>query len=156
MLCKYVYSWSRNWTFQSQTNSPNHSYQQQQRCNNLQISMNSIQSNPQRRYCRSSCAIILPKRIMCSILLLFARIYRTQTRIHRRLKWCSTQQWVFGERNRRYRGHQCGTRDPQCQSPCSKNTNTQNSSHGIGPTLMRQNFSRWNVLKHYDKKKLNS
>lgn len=146
MLCKYIYSWSRYWTFQSQTNSPNHSNQQQQRCNNLQISMNPIQSNSQRGYSRSCCALILPKRIRIRTLVLFGGICGEGF-----LKWK-----IFGKSYRRYRGYLSGPGPLLCQGSSPENTNSQNSSDGVGPTLMSENFSRWNVLKHYNEQKLNS
>lgn len=47
------------------------------------------------------------------------------------------------------------TRLPQSQCSGPKNTNSQNSSNRIGTSLMSQNFSRRNVLKHYNKQKQN-
>ena len=155
VLCEHIYVRSRNRTFQSQPNSSNHCYLQQQRCNNLQISMNSIQRDSQRRYSRCSCALILPKRVELFIILpglecVAPPAHHTGVTIHsqrnsgrRSNRTPSPQQWTFRK----------GL--PLCQSPSSNNTNSQNSSYGIGSALVCKNFSRWNILKHYNKQKQN-
>jgi hypothetical protein len=56
-----------------------------------------------------------------------------------------------GSQNRTFR-----KRLPLCQSSCNNQTKGQDSGNGISSTLMCKNFSRWNVLKHYNKLKQNS
>ena len=88
---------------------------------------------------------MLPMRIvcMCIILLIVGAILD----IAGILLWCCIAVC--------YRSHICGSRHPQCQGSRNQKTNTQNSSNGVGSTLMSKNFSGWNVLKHNNKQKQN-
>ena len=153
VLCKHIYCWCGNWTFQCQSNSSNHSNQQLLRCNNLQISMNTIQSDSQRCYCRRCSTIILPERIMCMCIIIL--IVGAILNIARILQRCCCQQCLLFGRAICYRSHIRGSRHPQRQGSRNQNTNSQNSSYGVGSTLMSKNFSGRNVLKHYNKQKQN-
>lgn len=136
VLCKHVYSWSGYWAFQCKANSSNHSNQQLQRSNNLQISMRTVQSSSQRGNCRCSSTIMLPKRIALRF---------------------SVGRFDGSSRSVGYGCHVSGPGYclQQRQGSCLNNTKTQNTSYGVSTTLMSQNFSGRNVLKHYNKLKQN-
>ncbi len=157
VLCKYINIGCRNWTFQSQTNGSHHSNQQQQRGNNQQICMNSIESDSLRSNRRGSCTQILPERIISlPIHTLWSFCNETPFALNQ-----STKHPLFGplvnlpslQQRRRFK-RALGLPLSQCSSP--KKTNSLNSSDWISSTLMSKNLCRWNILKHDYKQKQNS
>ena len=143
MLCKYILIRNRNWTFQSLSNSSYHCNQQQQTSNNQQIWMYSIQCNTQISYRRSRFSIISPKRIRAGITVTLFR--RPSSLAYALTKWC-----------RYFRVRTCRDRLPKSLKSTNSNAKCQNTSNWIGSSLVCQNFSRRNILKHYYKQKLNS
>lgn len=143
MLCKYVIVGRSNRSFKCKPNSSNHSHLQQQTSNNQQIWMYSIQCNTQISYWRSRFSIISPKRIRAGIPVTLFR--RPSSLAYTLTKWCR----YFGVRT-------CRDRLPKSLKSTNSNAKCQNTSNWIGSSLVCQNFSRRNILKHYYKQKLNS
>lgn len=141
MLCKYILIRYRNRALLSKSNSSNHSYQQQQTCKNQLVCMYSIQCNTKISNSRSSCPIMIPKRIIPCISYKF-RIY-----IVSKLRSC--RHWKSLKRAFR-------KRLPQSQNSSNNLTKTQNSSNRIRSSLMCKNFCGGNILKHHNKQKQNS
>ena len=121
------------------TIATNHSNQQQQTSNNLQIWMYSIQSKSLARNRTRSSSIIFPKIIGSISPSAFASI--------RGKSESSTSLCCVNTVRKRL---------PQCQKSTCKNTKCQNSCNWVCSTLMCQNFSRGNILQHYDKLEQNS
>jgi len=140
MLCKHVIMRSSYRAFQSKSYSTYHCNKKLLTCNNLQISMNTIQSNSQICYCRSSSPIILPKTIFQRILrenftsiLILMNIYKHRKSLERTFR----------------------NRLPQSLNSSKKQTKSQNTSNWISSSLMRKNLCRRNILKHNHKLKQN-
>jgi hypothetical protein len=139
VLRKYVIVGRSYRSFKCKPNSSYHSHLLQQTSNNQQIWMYSIQCNTQISYWRSRFSIISPKRIKARITVtLFCRPSSLT-------KWCR----YFGVRT-------CRNRLPKPLKSTNSNAKCQNTSNWIGSSLVCQNFSRRNILKHYYKQKQNS
>lgn len=139
MLCKNIIIRCSNWTFQSQSNSTYHCNQQQQTCQNLQIRMNTVQRNSLICNRRRRSSQMIPKRIKRKI---SKRTFRS----------------FFKERKgrKRQKSHSSGRKRLPQRLKCRKSlTKKKNTCDWISPTLMCQNFCRWNVLKHDNKQKQN-
>lgn len=128
--------------------------------------MNPVQSNSLVCYCGSSFPVMVPKRVLpeCSCILrpkvLGSLAAQSQhcTVFHRKSIICSRHNKILcstgcrhSSQNRTFR-----KRLPLCQGACNNLTKGQYPGYGISSTLMCKNFSRWNVLKHYNKLKQNS
>lgn len=157
VLCKHVLIRHRNRTLQSQSHCSNHSYQQLQTCNNLQISMNPVKSNSLICNCGSCFPVMVPKRVLP----LCSSILRTKVSGPAQyFKICSRHNKTL-----RSPGSTCGhspqnrtfsKRLPLRQSSCENQTKCQHPCYRISSTLVCKNFSGRNVLKHYNKLKQNS
>jgi len=139
VLCEYIIVRGCNWTLKSKPHSSYHSYQQQQTSNNQQIRMYTILCNTQISYRRSCFSIFSPKRIVAWVSIFILCRSTCQTK-----------------RSRQFRIYTFRKRLPKSLKSTKSNTKCQNTSYWVSTTLMCQNFSRRNILKHYNKQKQNS
>lgn len=136
MLCKNIIIRSCKGTFQCQSYCTYHCNQQKQTCQNQEVWMNSIQGNSLICNWGCRCSQTTPKRIRKIHSFFFPRS-------------------CFRKR-RREGSYMGGKRLPQSLKSLQSLTKKENTCNRVSSTLMRQNFSRRNIQKHNNKKKLNS
>jgi hypothetical protein len=142
MLSKNIIIRSSHRTFKSKAYSSHHSHLQQQTSNNLLVRMDTIQSNSLICYGRTIFSIRSPKGIASC----FSR------------NWLSGHSLIATNSSSRCKASSVLTtcRKTPLSLECTKsNAKKLYTSNWISPSLLCQNFSRRNVLKHYNKLKLN-